>query len=64
MTKLQMLCGNAGREFSRFCANEDGATAIEYALIAAGVAVTIVATVTGLGSSVKASFVATSNALN
>jgi pilus assembly protein Flp/PilA len=64
MIKLEAFCSKAGQEFRRFCANESGATAIEYALIAAGVAVTIVAAVRGLGSSVKASFVSTSNALN
>ncbi len=64
MTKLQALCDKAGREFRRFCANESGATAVEYALIAGGVAVVIVVAVTGLGSSVKGSFTKTSNALN
>jgi pilus assembly protein Flp/PilA len=64
MNKLQALCDKTGREFRRFCANESGATAIEYALIAAGISIAIVVVVTGLGSSVKASFTKTSNALN
>ncbi|ARP99454.1 Flp family type IVb pilin [Pseudorhodoplanes sinuspersici] len=37
----------------RFVRNEDGATAIEYALIAAGIAVAVVSTVISLGDSVK-----------
>ena len=38
----------------RFLAARDGATAIEYAIIAAGVAGAIIATVTTLGGSVSA----------
>ena len=37
----------------RFRADESGATAIEYALIAAGIAVAIVTTVNSLGSTIK-----------
>jgi pilus assembly protein Flp/PilA len=37
----------------RFRADERGATAIEYALIAAGIGATIAATVYNLGSTVK-----------
>jgi len=37
----------------RFRADESGATAIEYALIAAGVGATIAATVYNLGSHIK-----------
>jgi pilus assembly protein Flp/PilA len=37
----------------RFAADERGATAIEYALIAAGVGATIASTVWGLGSALK-----------
>jgi pilus assembly protein Flp/PilA len=40
----------------RFARDENGATAIEYAMIAAGIAVAVVATVTALGSSVSAMF--------
>ena len=38
---------------TRFIADEQGATAIEYAMIAAGVGVAISATVFNLGSAVK-----------
>ena len=56
MTRLQMLCANAGRQIDRFRTDQSGATAIEYALIAVGIAVVIVAAVTGIGSSVKNAF--------
>ena len=45
--------GSLARLAWRFCADENGATAIEYALIAAGIAVAIVTTVTSLGSAIK-----------
>ncbi len=48
---------------SRFMRDESGATAIEYALIASGVAVTIVAAVTSLGTNVKALFTSVSTSL-
>jgi pilus assembly protein Flp/PilA len=47
----------------RFVRDEDGATAIEYAMIASGVAVAIAAAVTGLGTSVNGLFVNVSSAL-
>jgi pilus assembly protein Flp/PilA len=40
----------------RFLADETGATAIEYAMIAFGIAVAIVTTVTALGSAVQGKF--------
>jgi pilus assembly protein Flp/PilA len=40
----------------RFMRDESGATAIEYAMIASGVAVAIAAAVTSLGSNVKGLF--------
>ena len=48
----------------RFLRDESGATAIEYAMIASGVAVAIAAAVTSLGSSVKALFTSVSTSLN
>jgi pilus assembly protein Flp/PilA len=50
MTKLQTLCATTRRKLVRFGAGESGATAIEYAIIAAGVSVAIVGAVSGLGS--------------
>ena len=48
---------------TRFWRDERGATAIEYAMIASGVAVAIAATVTSLGSGVKGLFTNVSTAL-
>jgi pilus assembly protein Flp/PilA len=39
-----------------FVTNECGATAIEYGLIAAGIAVAIIATVAGLGTNLNSTF--------
>ena len=41
---------------SRFAADEMGATAIEYGLIAAGISVAIIAVVNGLGTSLNSKF--------
>lgn len=40
----------------RFARNESGATAIEYGLIAAGIAVAIIAVVNSVGSNLTATF--------
>lgn len=42
--------------FARFAADEAGATAIEYSMIAAGVGVAISATVWSLGTTIKTTF--------
>jgi len=47
----------------RFVRDDGGATAIEYAVIASGVAVAIAATITALGSNVTALFSSVSDAL-
>jgi pilus assembly protein Flp/PilA len=49
--------------FLAFLQNEDGATAIEYGLIAAGIAVAIITVVNGLGTSLNASFQSVSTQL-
>jgi pilus assembly protein Flp/PilA len=41
---------------SRFMADQSGATAIEYGLIAAGISLAIIAAVNGLGSTLNTSF--------
>jgi pilus assembly protein Flp/PilA len=41
---------------SRFLKNESGATAIEYGLIAAGIALAIIAAVNGLGTTLNGKF--------
>jgi pilus assembly protein Flp/PilA len=48
---------------SRFLRDQSGATAIEYAMIASGVGVTIAAAVTSLGTSVKTLFTNVSTSL-
>jgi pilus assembly protein Flp/PilA len=52
------------RIVSRFIADESGATAIEYGLIAAGISVAIIAVVQGLGSKLKTTFTSVQDALN
>ena len=47
----------------RFARAEDGATAIEYAMIASGIAVAIAATLVNLGSNVNAMYTTVSNAM-
>ena len=48
---------------SRFLNDEFGATAIEYGLIAAGIAVAIIAAVNGVGTSLNGKFNAVSSEL-
>ena len=47
----------------KFIRNEDGATAIEYGLIAAGISVAIIAVVQSLGSSLNTTFTSVATAL-
>jgi pilus assembly protein Flp/PilA len=42
--------------FSRFLADESGATAIEYCIIATGIAFVIIAAVNGIGSQLGTTF--------
>jgi pilus assembly protein Flp/PilA len=49
--------------FRKFIANESGATAIEYGLIAAGIAVAIITVVQGLGTKLTSTFTSVQNAL-
>jgi pilus assembly protein Flp/PilA len=42
--------------FSKFLSDESGATAIEYGLIAAGIALAIIAVVNGLGTNLNEKF--------
>jgi len=42
--------------FQRFLSDESGATAIEYGLIAAGIAIAIIAAVKGVGSQLSTNF--------
>jgi pilus assembly protein Flp/PilA len=48
---------------SRFVKDESGATAIEYGLIAAGIAIAIIAAVQGVGTQLSTNFVAVKDEL-
>lgn len=48
---------------STFLHNESGATAIEYGLIAAGIAIAIITIVNGLGTSLSGTFNSVSSSL-
>ena len=52
-----------GRVFSRFCDDETGATAIEYCLIATGIAFAIIATVQGIGPQLNTKFASINSSL-
>jgi pilus assembly protein Flp/PilA len=47
----------------RFLSDESGATAIEYGLIAAGIALAIIVAVNGLGTSLNSGFTSISTSL-
>jgi pilus assembly protein Flp/PilA len=47
----------------RFFRNEQGATAIEYGLIAAGISIAIITAVAAVGSSLNTTFTSVSTAL-
>ena len=52
------------RMISRFLRDESGATAIEYGLIAAGIAVAIIAAVQALGGALNTTLGTTATAIN
>jgi pilus assembly protein Flp/PilA len=51
------------RNFVRFLSDESGATAIEYGLIAAGIAIAIITAVNGVGSQLATNFTQISTSL-
>ena len=51
------------RTFLKFLSDQSGATAIEYGLIAAGIALAIIAVVNGLGTSLNDKFTSINNSL-
>jgi len=51
------------KSFCRFLADESGATAIEYGLIAAGISLAIIGVVDGLGTKLNTKFTAINNSL-
>jgi pilus assembly protein Flp/PilA len=52
MARKSIFLSNTKRAAGRFLADERGATAIEYALIASGIAAAIVSIVFGVGNTV------------
>ena len=52
------------KRFKQFCGDESGATAIEYGLIAALIAVAIIGAVTTVGNSLNTIFGQVSNSLD
>jgi pilus assembly protein Flp/PilA len=56
MTRFDTLSSIACRQVARFWKDEGGATAIEYAMVAAGVGGFIATTVWKLGSHLKTTF--------
>lgn len=53
-----------GKEFGRFLKDQNGATAIEYSLIAVGIAVAIVGSVSLLGTNLSNSYNDVGNAIS
>jgi pilus assembly protein Flp/PilA len=51
------------RLLTNFLADESGATAIEYAIIAAGISIVIVASVNGIGAKLTSTFTTVSTSL-
>ena len=49
--------------FSKFLADQSGATAIEYCLIAAGISIVIVTAVNGIGSTLNTKFTSVNSSL-
>ena len=49
--------------FARFLQDQTGATAIEYALLAAGISLAIIAVVNGLGTTLNTKFTSINNSL-
>jgi pilus assembly protein Flp/PilA len=62
MTKSETIIATAHRQIRAFAADQRAATAVEYALVASGVAVAIAGMVYGLGSNVKNLFTKVSSA--
>ena len=56
MTIVKAYASGAARQIARFCADESGATAIEYAMIAAGVGACVAGVVMNMGSTLKTTF--------
>jgi len=56
MTTFKSFACATGRQIARLCADENGATAIEYGMIAAGVGACVAGAVMSLVSNLKTTF--------
>jgi len=56
MDRIKELCSVADNQIRRFGSDERAATAIEYAMIAAGIAASISGVILTLGSTLKSNF--------
>jgi len=56
MRHYRLFCSSVSRHFNRFCTDESGTTAIEYALIAGIISIVIVGSVTSIGSKLQNSY--------
>ncbi len=61
--KMDKLISFMARRAGDFASDESGATAIEYAMIAAGIAVAIIAAVNALGTSTKGMYTSVQTSL-
>ncbi len=59
----QLFSTFPARLLTRFLANQSGATAIEYCLIAVGLSIVIITAVNGIGSSLSANFTSVNSSL-
>ena len=62
MNKLATALSTTGQQVRRLCADRNGATSVQYAVIASGISVAIVTLVYSLGSNVKGLFTTVSSA--
>jgi pilus assembly protein Flp/PilA len=60
---MTQIMGNTGNLFWNFLTDEQGVAAIEYGLLAAGIAVAIIATVAALGTNLNTTFSTDSTSL-
>jgi pilus assembly protein Flp/PilA len=51
------------RLFSKFLADQSGATAIEYCLLAVGISIVIIAAVNGIGTTLSTNFTSVNSSL-
>lgn len=61
---MSHLIGSTGNLLWNFLADEQGVSAIEYGLLAAGIAVAIIATVAALGTNLNQTYTSVSDGLN